>query len=80
VAVLCTVGEPAGPGGLATVFHIYRDSMNLREDTNYDDPSTIAQTVMVNQFASDDRAWAEALSQAYAYAIRRVRDELQGNK
>lgn len=76
VAVLCTVSAPAGPS-TPTMFHVYRENLNSREETNYDEVETIEQTFFVSSHGGwINDAWEAAVRYAYGFAIERVINEL----
>jgi hypothetical protein len=77
VAQLCTVSEPAGPGGKPEVFHVYKEPLNYHEEVDYDDPDNIVKSFHVANYGGwVGETWAEAVKFAYSYAIERVINEL----
>ncbi len=81
VAVLCTVSEPAGPGGEPTVFHVYKENFNYRTETDYDGDDAIHKSFYVANYGGWVKdAYEAAVRCAYAYAIERIVDELSLEK
>ncbi len=76
-AVLCTVSEPAGPGGEPSVFNVYRENLNYREETDYEAVENFLGSFYVANYHGDVAAtYREAVKYAYGYAIKRVVNEL----
>lgn len=81
VAQLCTISEPAGPGGKPTVFHVYKEPLNYHDEIDYDDPENIVKSFYVANYGGwVDDAWRAAVEYGYTYAIGRVADELNAVK